>query len=367
MVTSFTNYGDPDPLKYLASVLSNLGAPLIEDDEKFLVLVAWESSDAITSTLDLREVRHFDELVDGLNMIDMSHLEFGTPTELVDQLLQFSGQFLDVNQQLTLAADPSLLLKVNYALKAVRENGRLIQNYADSLYQELYMVRWQGKRIQRQVNAISKLYAEKVVLPSLFEQLPDKFCFGPSDLLAKTPVFVTVMENMEVALSRFGLVGDGLEILRRAFTMAFVDQVNAAQSAQQPADWEPVSKLFAAFLLEKRGIERACTPGKESIIKKASSLFKKIKKEGQMSVSLAMLFNAMTLLQMDDDMIVALAIANSYNLDLFGVLLFAKGFLSFHDEVTTCIFSENEQMLLRRFAKALELIQLAGKVSHGSA
>jgi hypothetical protein len=360
MVSSFTDWGDACQLKQFAHLLSNIGAPSTGDDEKYIVLVAWGSSDTGPSKLDLREIRHFDDLVDGLNMVNMSQLEFRTPSELVNQLLRFSSQFLDVGQRLRLGAEPDLLLKVHEALDGVHENRQRIQDYGDSLCQELYWVRWQRERNEKQVTAVSKLYAERVVLPSLFEQLPDGFRFGASDLIGRTPVLVAVRANAEAALRGLGLAGDAFRIVRRAFIMEFVNRLNSAQQAQQPANWEPASKLFATFLQQKKVVARNLAPEKCFILKTTSRLFKNIKRQARMGVNLAMLTQAMALLQACDDVIVCLAIAFSQNLDLFGLRLFAKGFLMFQNDVTACILTDDDQTLLRRFAKALELIQLTG-------
>jgi hypothetical protein len=363
IATDFLEYADRNKPAALATLVAQIAPPTSEDDEKYLIVPSWNCPGGKLKC-DIQELRHLDDVVDAFDLVRLPALNFATSEELVDQLLRFSGQFLDINQRLSIETYPEIFhTNREEAVRAVQRNMESVRRFGAVLCGGLFWISDRRPKDDRRLESLAELHIERAVLPSLFEMFPADFAFGKADLLSRTAV-LRFFAAFDARLGALGLLPDAQRLVRRAFFLEFVDRVDIA--LQTPANLINFSKIFTQFCQDKRDVIARLPRERMNLVMASATNLQQIAAGWKMRHCLQLIIRTMAVLQVYDETITTLVIAMSGNLDLVSVNKFLKAFLLTQRDVAKAILGEGDLKLLGLFTRAFKILQLAAYAPPGN-
>jgi hypothetical protein len=333
-----------------------MGPPQSVDDEKYLQVVAWNSGGGKPKR-ELHNTRQLDEVIDALNLLDISTLSFTGPGDLLESIVRYTTPFMDVNQRLRIEGQHDLFVHRDVSIHALAENGRAIRDFDRSLDGTLYHVRARIERDERHIARIRLSFVDRVWFPLFIDAHPD-VALRAEHLTVRPAVLARLREVLEGAIAQCETSPEAAAAVRRVFYTRFVNQMDAFLRADGNAPLlAHYGRLVANFTNEHGYAMKHWPQARVEIVTAATQGLTRL--GGEMNITTTLRFVARVMLEARalDDSAIAIAIARSANLTLRAVQVFLSAFLLQQPEIMEIVLDPGHVPPIQRFSKVLALIQ----------
>jgi hypothetical protein len=355
IVQYFREYaGRENPVAF-NTILAGLGAPQSDNDNRYLPLVAWNSSPG-KGKLDLEDTRQLEEVLDALDSIEISGLEFDTPDELIEKLTRYTDPFIDVHQRLRLETQPDLLFDQSTSLTAFNANSGKLHQYGISLESDLYEIRARLEKEREQLARMQMRYIQDTVLPALMEQDPE-LAFRPDDLDGSESKITRLTVTLKARLTEFTLTLDAAASVQRVFHGRYVDQMGECLRKSTAGSARQYARVFSEHVKLNGNFLRRGPRASYDAFKAAALPFHEIDCDANLQTVLTLIVRAMRPLQRMNDRSLALTMAMSTNSSLIALRLFLVHTLVKQDFLMQSLLGQEAVGLIERFCRVIAIIQ----------
>lgn len=339
------------------NTIKTLEKPPQPVDDQFIQIDLTEKV-SVLAQIDTHLTDPINNLIDVLNLIDLTKFEFTTSEELKTIILTYGDCFLDISQRCQILSRQDFLIGDSEMLSKVKDMRSKVSENSDKLYQGLIFVEREKKRKMSQNSNLATILAKRIVIPLLFQQHPIDFQFGSNDLLLVRSTFVRLLKAISDHISPLNIKSEYQFLIKRCFLFIYIDQIDIAIGFQNKVNSKQDSKPFIKYMQDSTNLNRlhALSEHIFELVNFAATLFQRIKTNQTISENIILMIRAMRILKPFDDNYIKIAISLAMNPEVYGFSVFSKVYL-IKEEVIKYIFNEEELDLLTRFQENLDSLK----------
>lgn len=329
----------------LIDILSGIMAPTSTEDNKLVSLKTW-LAETTRSGVELIPTKTFDDIIDGLQIVDCSKLLYKNGPELANSALSYCGGLMHWMQRLRIQTNINTITSdvLESAFSSVSENKKSLDGLSESLFSALYFLSTERKRNDTQALRIVNILVLKWFLPVLETKYPRDFDFASNDIFDTPTALQKVANALKKHILTMNLPKAHEIMVAKAFFGKYFDQLDAAFNFQKISVTKNVEFIMTKYV-------ESCTSMIENhlaLANKATALFRQVKGSSRPMTNLGLVIDGMKLLKKCKEEEIKLTICQSKNIGLFGFHNFYRKYIR-EKTIESFMFDAEESYLINMF------------------
>lgn len=345
--------GDTEESKSLDRYLSGISLPIADTDTEYLQLRISILETALDK-IKMLPTAPFDEVIDIINTVDITKMEFSTPEELQTDIYRYCQVYLKpgLSQKITIDA----LNQTEKIIQNIQNNHAKLKDLSNSIASALFVILQQLEKYQEQYEFIINIVMKKKMIPSLIAQYPRDFLYNHQDLFSAENSINRLITTANNRMALLKVTKENEARLMKSFFEIFIDQIDIAFNFQFKVKTNQILSLLRRFLELNSKIISNLHGQKQKLIRRSSSLFQNIHEFQKISTNLAMALSAVSIIsQFPDDMLLV-AIAQSDNPAIFSFVYFTNKYLN-DERIAHVMLTEADKVLIDKLRKACQYLR----------
>lgn len=337
----------------ICSILNGIDPPAKNNDSEYFQLRVSSTENRFEHEKSL-PTAPYDEIIDLINTINLSDIQFETAEELQQQLFRFCS--FQLNSSIKQKITTEVLSNTKQAIFNIRTNHNKLVELSDSLSSALFVISNEIKKFEDQYSLIINVVIKRMIIPALIDQYPCEFLFNHRDIFSPCNSYDRLIETVNKRIGYLNVTKENEARLNKSFFEDFIDQIDIAFNFQLKVKTDQVSNLLAKFVKMNSGILSSVGNQRQKLIKRASNHFQFIKTYYKISFNLRMALSATNLISLLPDDALLLAIAMSENPAIFSFIYFTNSYLK-DERIANVILTPDEKILLNKLRKACQYLR----------
>ena len=357
MTSSFVKEMDKEQaIPQLVDAINAL-SPLVDtNDDKVVILKQWAGGN-LREKVELKPTKTYDDIIDGLSMLDGSNLDYKTGEELADSAILYSGSFMDWMQKLRISTTVENITvnTLDNALKSVIENEQQLNHLSQLLFSAVYFITTDKKQHDEQsLREMNRLVLLKF-LPLMKSLYPKEFDFTARDIFQAKDNLKLVFAALDNIIKPMNFPTAHELMISRALFGEYLDALEQVLMFQSTSITKATETLMNNFSEQTKEMENQLSKTHRNLVNQAKELFSMLNPLNQPTRNLGLVIDGMRLLKNFKIEIIAASIAQTKNTAILGFHNFVRTYIS-DDKIQKVMFDTDELDLIKLFnAAALKL------------
>jgi hypothetical protein len=344
----FQQHVPDEKRRILAGPLAGVMEPKVVNDTQFLsVRVA--ISEGHGNDIELKSTQPYDELVDLLNVLNFSELEYETPADLQRHILHTCSAF--VSPLLVQKLTPELLTETAEVQENVVGNHVMLKRFSERVCSALFAARNEGARLESQLNSLFEILARSAIVPSLIEQYPLDFIVKEENIFQPDEASSRIIWNVTCRIDSFEMTEESEQIVKKTFFLDFLDRIDRAFDFQKRIKTDRFPHYFGRFCQQNSQVATQLSPQRLRVLSRSAKAFQWVRCVHPISYNLYVALKALHPLSIFTENAAAMALAMSGNGDVPGFVHFINKYMR-ESRLENIILSEPEKALIANLRKA---------------
>jgi hypothetical protein len=352
MSSLFIKETEQDQLKQISDAINSLTPPTSSDDDKVLLIKIWDS-DSGREKIELKPTKTFDDIIDGLSMLDSNQMKYSTGKELAESSLTFSGGFMNWIQRLRIGTNvPSITVDdLEGALNDVRENERALNRLSQLLFSAIYFITTDKSLHDEQaLRNVNRLVLLKF-LPLMKSTYPKEFDFTCKDFFQARENIPLVFKALDTKIKPISLPPQHELMISRALFGEFFDTLEAVLGFQAASVKDTMKIMMDHHCEQNAALYDSLSKTQKALINQAKELFKLVDVSHSPTHNLELVIDGMRLLKNFNEEIISLLIAQTRNIGILAFNNFIRSYIV-DEKIKKLMFDNDELKLLKLFVTA---------------
>jgi hypothetical protein len=326
--------------------------PKIVNDRDFFPMRVIDG-DGNADEIEIQPTQPYDELVNLLNFVDTSGLDYSTPVELQRQLPMLCTAFMApmLAQRLT----PELLMQTEAPERLAIQNRLYLKPIGERIASGLFASRAEVARLRVQLRSLFDIVVRTQLMPALADAYPLDFMIDGEDLFAPAEAYARLLGHVTHRISALGLTPESDALVTRTFFLDFVDQIDVAMDFQKTIMSAKLPKRLATFCQAHTAAVDALSERQRVVLGRAAVALHGVRRVHSISYNLRVALRALRPLTILPPATMAIAVAMSGNPDIAGFADFINRYLR-DDAILAVILLPEEQDLIARLRSAVQTV-----------
>lgn len=343
----------------LNNLFTGLDLPTTVNDHQYIAMRAW-GNDQIPNEISLESTHPYDEIIDAINLSNFNQLTFETPEELIQQVVKYSGFYMNPIVKLHVLTQPKVLLDTTECIDTLNRNTKVLSTMSDQLSTALFVIDNEVKRHSKQLSRFEESIVKDYVVPALIEGYPDEFLFAEEDLFSSRDSLQKITTNVNQIVSSLGLIEQCEFMIKKEYLLGYVDQIDNAFHFQGSVLTDKSTEVLSKYLHDHQKYESGLPMQTRRLLSRAATDFQQVKATRPISFNLTLVFRSMKLLEVFPQDVCRLAISIAGNNDLFGFSYFVSKYLN-SSILSKELLTKQEQENLVLFVQAVNAVRINKK------
>ncbi|KAH0791421.1 hypothetical protein GPJ56_004636 [Histomonas meleagridis] len=350
-VQHFQEYVEPSSQNVLANMLNGIEEPKDSSNDTTPFYLRVLPSDSSLEKVQLKSMQPYEEIIDLVNLIDLSKCSYDSPEELRQILILNCSLFI---KPLTLhKMSIEALTNSSQILPNAVNNRKTLSVLSERLSTALFVVSNETNSCQLQLKNLIEIITKQKIIPSLIDEYPYEFIYNYDDIFSPLASYTRLIETAAKRIESLNLMEENQTVLKKSFFMDFVDQIDIAFSFQSKVKTDRIPKVLSEFCQNYSKSINQLNQHRQEIIGKAAIELQYVKKSHRISYNLKTTLRALKSLSIFDEEMIEIVIAISGNDQIFAFVYFLNSYLK-DKRIKDVLMNEQEQEMIERLRKATQ-------------
>lgn len=347
MVSLFMHHVKDDDVKQLAEHFSTL-ADVTQPSEQNQVLLLKVWGGDRSDIFSYKPTKNFDDIIDGLAMLDKKQLKYNSATELTEVALMYCGKFLNLSQRFRIQSTGQFFTKENLdsAYSTVQSNVSGLKDLSDNCFSSIYFLSTEKKKTDEQIIRLSKILVLRRFLPILQNMYYESFNFAVRDVFEVRAIIPRIFSAIDKHIAPMKLSQRITKLISMTLFGSYFNSVDKILGFQEKAV-KNVDAAMTKYIMDNSNIELSDTH--RSLVDRAIRLFTQISLSMEITEIIELVLGATTLLKNLPNNVVSYAVAKSLNTAVIGFHNFFRSYMLDNKRVMEVMFDSEEQKLMQKF------------------
>ena len=338
-----------EAIQQLNDAINAVASLLLSDDDKVILIKLWGGSNQ-REKLELKPTKTYDDIIDGLSMIDGNNMNYKTGQQLADSAILYSGCFMDSMQKLRISTTVETITidTLDNALNSVVENEQKINHLSQLLFSAIYFITTDKKiHDEQSLREMNRLVLLKF-LPLMKSLYPKEFDFSLNDIFQAKDNLKLVFAALDGIIKPMGFPPPHELMISRALFGEYFDTLEKVLMFQNTSVTKTTETILQNYNKQNGSIINSLSNTHLNLLKQAKDLFSLVNQNNPPTRNLGLVIDGMRLLKNFNTDIISLSIAQTENRALIGFNTFIRSYIS-DSKIQVVMFDNDELNLIKLF------------------
>ena len=350
MSSSFVKeIGKDDCIQQLNDAVNAIAPLLSNDDDKVILIKLWGGSNQ-REKIELKPTKTYDDIIDGLSMIDGIHMNYKNGQQLADSAILYSGSFMNSMQKLRISTTVESITvnTLDNALQSVVENEQKLNKLSQLLFSAIYFITTDKKLHDDQtLQEMNRLVLLKF-LPLMKSLYPKEFDFNVRDIFQAKDNLKLVFAALDNIIKPMNFPAPHELMISRALFGEYFDTLEQVLMFQAASVSKTTETILQNYNKQNESVIKSLSNTHLNLIKQAKDLFCLVNQQNTPTRNLGLVMDGMRLLKNFNVDVISHTIAQTENRALVGFNTFIRTYIS-DNKIQIVMFDNDELNLIKLF------------------
>lgn len=340
----------------IAHILSGLVEPLTMSDQTFLCFRSYAREDPMSIQIKLTYTQQYNELINLLNIIDLTHIHYNSADDLIKILDTYSPYPIPIIVRQMLR--PELVNNLDDIIVRLREDSRKTHMISKILASSLFILQNEHDKLTTQLNFLCSILMKRFILPYLHEHdyYPFDFLYEIKNMFSALSSYDQLISKASQRIRQLQISAENEKKLKKIIIMDFIDQIDLSCEFQLKVQKDDALQVLSKYLINNYSVENGLSSHFSKMMNNSALLLQFVKSSNRISANLYIVLTVMRSLSAFSEEQLMLTIAISSNPEIFGFIYFIRSYFR-KEEMKKVVLNPEEMILLTKFTQAAQKLR----------